>query len=288
MATALEQLGATNAFDVVYGSSAGAFNGAFFLARQAAYGTTIYYENLIDHKFISFAHLLRRRPVADLDIIFQQIIVKEKVLDWASVIHSPIPLKVVTSSIDQMRSVLLDGFKDREDLFAALKASSKMPLVAGGPLEIGGDRYFDASLFEPIPLRSPLDDGCTHLLVLLSRPMGVQPRRAGFIDRSVIAPRLDKLRAGLGRAYLERWTTHRATLSMLYGDNTSSAAPFVTSVATLPTRSEVSRIERDSRRLRAGARHGAEAVMALFDLRAAQVIDVLRAFTQSGHAIGGL
>ena len=43
MVTALEYLGLLRVFDAVYGSSAGAFNGAFFLAGQAAFGTTIYY-----------------------------------------------------------------------------------------------------------------------------------------------------------------------------------------------------------------------------------------------------
>src|SRR5437762_13550 len=46
MVTALEYLQLLNVFDSVYGSSAGAFNGAFFVANQAAYGTTIYYENI--------------------------------------------------------------------------------------------------------------------------------------------------------------------------------------------------------------------------------------------------
>jgi predicted acylesterase/phospholipase RssA len=41
MVAALEQLGLTHAFDAVYGSSAGAINGAYFLTGQANLGATI-------------------------------------------------------------------------------------------------------------------------------------------------------------------------------------------------------------------------------------------------------
>src|SRR5881409_3801152 len=42
----LEELGMTEAFDEVYGASAGAVNAAYFLARQAAYATTAYYQKI--------------------------------------------------------------------------------------------------------------------------------------------------------------------------------------------------------------------------------------------------
>jgi len=46
MVTGLEELGLTRAFDAVYGSSAGAICGAYFLASQAAIGASIYSENI--------------------------------------------------------------------------------------------------------------------------------------------------------------------------------------------------------------------------------------------------
>src|ERR671927_210836 len=49
---ALEDLGLTEAFDEVYGASAGAVNAAYFLAGQAAYATTIYYQKVNNTRFI--------------------------------------------------------------------------------------------------------------------------------------------------------------------------------------------------------------------------------------------
>ena len=61
MVSALEELGLVDTFDAVYGSSAGAINAAYFLAGQAAFGTTIYVEDINNRRFISLARMLTGR-----------------------------------------------------------------------------------------------------------------------------------------------------------------------------------------------------------------------------------
>src|SRR4051812_11204339 len=61
---ALEELGMTAAFDQVYGASAGAVNAAYFLAGQAAYATSIYYQKINNTRFI---RRMWHRQVVDLD-----------------------------------------------------------------------------------------------------------------------------------------------------------------------------------------------------------------------------
>src|SRR3982751_2138376 len=73
MVAALEQLGMTHAFDAVYGSSAGAINGAYFLAGQANLGATIYSEDINNRKFIDLARPLRGRPIVDLDFLIEHV-----------------------------------------------------------------------------------------------------------------------------------------------------------------------------------------------------------------------
>src|SRR5262249_44918899 len=43
---ALEDLSMTDVFDEIYAASAGAVNAAYFLAGQAAYATSIYYQKI--------------------------------------------------------------------------------------------------------------------------------------------------------------------------------------------------------------------------------------------------
>ena len=88
MVSALEELGLGQAFDAVYGSSAGAINAAYFLAGQARMGTTIYFENLNNHRFISLARPLTGRPIVDLNFLLNDIAIRTKPLDAARVLSS--------------------------------------------------------------------------------------------------------------------------------------------------------------------------------------------------------
>src|SRR5947208_11439555 len=67
---ALEELGMTEVFDEVYGGSAGAVNAAYFLAGQAAYATTLYYQKINNTRFLRrFWH----RKIVDIDDLFDSI-----------------------------------------------------------------------------------------------------------------------------------------------------------------------------------------------------------------------
>ena len=67
---------------------------------------------------------------------------------------------------------VLADFADVEELMGAVRASAFLPRFAGDPPVFRGERMADGSLLEPIPFRSALDEGATHVLVLRSRPAG--------------------------------------------------------------------------------------------------------------------
>src|SRR5215813_3570940 len=67
----LEELGMTQVFDEVYGASAGAVNAAYFLAGQAGYATTIYYQTINTTRFI---RRLWSRQIVNIDDLFETII----------------------------------------------------------------------------------------------------------------------------------------------------------------------------------------------------------------------
>ena len=90
MVTGLEMLGLRDVFDVVYGSSGGASNGAYFVAGQAAYGTTIYYDHINSQDFIDFWRPLRNRRVVDFRFVTDHVMVELVVLDWQAVISSAV------------------------------------------------------------------------------------------------------------------------------------------------------------------------------------------------------
>lgn len=170
---ALADLGLLHVFDATYGSSAGAINLSYFLSGQRD-GVQIYHEHIANEQFIDLRRLMSRRPeqppALNLDMLLSEVMEDYFPLHWDAVVDSAIPLKVVASSLDVLRPVLLDSFVDKHDLREALRASATVPEVAGGPVEHRGHRLVDAAVFEAVPFRSAIADGCTHVLVLCTRP----------------------------------------------------------------------------------------------------------------------
>ena len=257
MMTALEDLGMTSAFDGVYGSSAGAICGAYFLARQAALGARIFSEDINNRRFASRARGLTGGAIINLDFLVYHVMVRRKPLNAAAVVAASTPLAVIATDVASGETALLRHFADEDELRSALRAGATMPVVAGGPYPFRGRRYFDASLTEPIPLPSADAEGFTHIVVLLTRPRGV-PRDVSWFDRWIVAPSLKRVSPTLASRYLARTAPYAALQ-----DEIASGRSRATGAAVLGVRPAitVSRLERDRQRLLAGAASGRDAVM---------------------------
>jgi predicted patatin/cPLA2 family phospholipase len=203
MVWALEDLGYVDAFDAVYGSSAGAINAAYFLAGQAGLGTTIYYEDINNTSFIRLGRAVVRRPIVNLGYLLDDVAIRRKPLRVDRVLTSPSPLSVLATDIDRQSPHVFNAFATARSLFAALRAGATMPVVAGDPFVHDGGRYLDASLSEPIPVPAAEANGCTHALVLLTRSGAMQARPSAF-DRYFVAPRLRRISPALADRYLTR------------------------------------------------------------------------------------
>lgn len=84
----------------------------------------------------------------------------------------------------------VDG--SRCGIYACLEASMTVPGATGPPVPIlEGNHsipFFDAFCFEPLPYRSAVEEGATHVLVLCSRPEGFQPKTAQGVYERAVAP----------------------------------------------------------------------------------------------------
>jgi hypothetical protein len=82
----------------------------------------------------------------------------------------------------------------RQGLFACLEPSMTVPGATGPPVRLKthcSDEvlpYFDAFCFEPLPYRSAVEEGATHVLVLASRPEGFRPKTKPGVYEQAIAP----------------------------------------------------------------------------------------------------
>ena len=261
MLIALERLGLKSAFDAVYGSSAGAVNGAFFVSGQAEYGIPIYLEEINNARFIALGRSLIRRPVMSLSYLLDEVMVERRVLDWQAVIDSPVRLKIAATSVAALGVRILEGFRDRQHLFAALRASSSIPLIAGPPSEVDGELFLDALLYEPIPYPSAVADGCSHVLVLLSRPEGTLSGKTSLFERHVIARWIHDLEPRLRDAYLEQDAGYDRRVAELRRQTLAAQGPpYICALCSPKTAPPIRWLERDTSLLRQAADAARETV----------------------------
>jgi predicted patatin/cPLA2 family phospholipase len=173
MASAIEQLGFLDSIDEVYGTSAGALNGAFLLAGQASWSCTLYYDYLNKERFLDFNRLLKGQPPIDMEWLAKDAYARERRLNYDAILKNPIKFHCMATKIDKGNTVDLTNLANRDDIESALLATSRIPFLAGDPHEYKGEKYIDGGLTDPIPIDAAITNGATHVLILQTRPDGV-------------------------------------------------------------------------------------------------------------------
>ncbi len=273
MVVALEQLGLLAVFDDVYGSSAGAMNGAFFVAGQAAFGTSIYYENINNASFVSLRRLIGSRPILNLDFLVWNVMCGAKRLDVERVLSSRVPLHAIATDVSTGEGERFAHWDSRDDFLRCLRAGASMPGFSGPPYPYRGRHYWDALLSEPIPARTAEDDGCSHLVVLRTRPAGSSGPRLTPLDRLYVLPTLRQVSSRLAERYVERPVEYGRLLAALDRGQGPAGRAHVLTLA--PSGPVVGKLERRREPLVASAHAGMRAV---FDGLGYPVPDALALF----------
>lgn len=365
MCAAIKYCGLEDCFDAVYGCSAGAIVGAYFVSRQLPlYGAQIYYdvlcgpmrtvssisapaesilrsatslEDLSDRhpsvtnrhisrsssaptlskvastlsesaahgSFIDFRALMHHpyfrrlfgarpttfyseesRPVLHLDHLLNSVVREQRPLDWSALWrnHQRQPLRPVAASLTTLSSHVLQ-FTALDELLDCLRASARVPGIAGDPVQIGGDDYCDGLLFESIPFRSAIADGCTHVLVLRTKPdasLTKLPLRAGVYEKHIAFPYF-KLHSRCSAAvadYIFRGghlELYRDDVAKLIFENNfpSQSGPSVCSVVPFSTKPEVRQLESRPSTIFDGVRNGFAAAYEVLSPFATSSVDLL-------------
>jgi len=128
-------------------------------------------------------------------------------------------------------------------------------------VSIDGDSLVDALLSEPVPFKSALGEGCTHVLCLLTRPRNDRPDKPTAYDRWIQAPRLKRRHPDLVDLYLSRPAEYAAEIGAVWrSTDDPTGAPFVCAVAPPPATSTLDRLEKRRERLFVAANVGIRAM----------------------------
>ena len=267
MAHAVHELGLRNAFDAVYGSSAGAISGAWLLSsepdRLRGWTEPDYAKTLIRR-----SRLLRGRPVVDVETLIEVVYRLEWPMDFGSVLGSPVEFHpLATDAGSGAATDLYPLIHDAAELRLALRASACMPLLAGPPIGLDGRRFYDAGVSESIPYRTALAQGATHVLVLRSRrpapDFPVQAARPSRSSRLLARTTLRRESRALRAAFLARPARLAEDDKRLAAYQASTGTrPAVYSVVPAEDSPYVSRLASDGRVLAAAFEAGRTAVRA--------------------------
>ena len=287
MTAAIEQLGLRDAFDEVHGASAGAFNAAFLLAGQAGYLATLYQHGFGDPRFVSVARALRGGPAFDMDHVINHVWTLQRPLRFDAIMSCGIALHCTATDADRASIVDLAELRDEQEIRCALRASSRLPWLAGAPVSFRGMRLLDATLAEAIPVHAAFSTA-TDLLVLQTRPLGVRhtplsPVIARLTDRYLRAtnPALVELR----RARSARYDSLTADLAARSAD--PSQDPVVCVIRPPVGSAVVGQLENRASALGLAACDGLRAAWMALDGEDPEVISTLQAYPLGSAAALG-
>lgn len=175
MLCSLGALRFNTAFDGAYGVSAGIGNIMYFLCDQAPLGASIYYQDLLDSKFLSF---LRWPPVDISYLAYEVAGRKKRLLEDRLFACRTVLRAVVTERLSGRGRFLTVG----TEIFPldALNIGQSFIIWGNGSICHAGGWYSDGFISEPIPFRQVLADGYRNILILLNMPLSWHPPRTAF------------------------------------------------------------------------------------------------------------
>lgn len=215
MLEAIKEMGYSNCFDSIYGTSAGAINAAYFLTGKPEVGTSIYLDCIANKNFIS---LFRMPNIMDLDYLFNFVKSdKNYKLETDKIWQRKEDFVVTTTRLDNGMSENWNKQRLRspERLISALKASSSTPLFTSNFEVIDGLKLNDGMINNGIPLEPAIEDGATHILCLLTRDSEYRKKESMILEliEKLI---LKKFTTEYQKSYFSRMHSYNNAMDTIY------------------------------------------------------------------------
>ena len=257
---ALNKLGFGNCFDGLYGTSAGAIGGAYFLSGKPEVGTAIFYDNLVGNNFIN---LLRFKNILDINYLFDNYVDRARPIDKVKILHHQTDFFISTTNVNSGKNCWFDNRNmNTELLIKALRASASTPLYSSHKEIINNELYNDGMIDSGVPIRKAIEEGCTHVVALLTRAHGYRKKSTPVIKsiESIILS-LRNYSQQYKEAFFSRVKTYNDDLDSLYSlekDRTLIIAPEKTDFV-------ISNSETNEEKLRISALESIQRVYRTFD-----------------------
>ena len=196
-------------FDLVAGTSAGALLAAAYLADQRGRSLRVLRHPDCRAAFGRISDFLRGGDLVDLELLHEAADRLEP-LDGTAVLAHPARFLLTVTDVETGTGHLIEPTE--EDLVAALKATSALPIAVRSPVEVAGLKCLDGGIAIPIPVQQVIDMGATELVV-------VRTRRAGYRNNGrsgrLAAPWFERKQPSLAGSLRSRGEVYNAMLDVL-------------------------------------------------------------------------
>lgn len=246
--TALERFGLTSAFDIALGVSTGAPTAAYFVAGQAALGTTLYSEECTRPEFIRARRIFSGGWPVDtgyLARVFRGECSNKK-LDQRAILASRTALYAGVTCAETGEGIFVDAKRTSPDVVEALKPSMSFPGLSPGPTHIGSRRCVDGVGGLPFPAPRVMSEfNPTDLLVFAN--CSEQRRSRKNLVELLLSPLLFRK---CGKATKEAFARRNAEA---LDDLIKTRQQKQCRVAVVWTDDEIGKFERNAKKLRSAA-----------------------------------
>jgi len=151
-------------YDLVYAASSGACSAAYFVADSWEPALAIWRE--LACNVVRKSNFLRRKPIIDLAYLVDNVMRQRIPLSVEMLRKSPTRFFIVLTDCHTGEPVYFQACDER--VFAALRATSSMPLATRGFDYVDGQPFADGGIADPIPIQRAIQDGAADITVVLT------------------------------------------------------------------------------------------------------------------------
>ena len=157
-------------FPYVIGVSAGITNGVSYVSKQSGRNLNVLKKFRHDKRYMSFSNLFKCQSLFGLDFIYEEIPEIHFPFDWDTYQAYQGRVLIGATNASTGKAEYFDGLKLGRQCHE-LRATCAIPLVFPA-IEIGGQKYYDGGLADPVPIRKAIEDGNEKHLIILTRCKG--------------------------------------------------------------------------------------------------------------------
>jgi predicted patatin/cPLA2 family phospholipase len=200
-------------FPYLIGVSAGANNGANFVAEQRDRNKKVFVEMVKDERYAGIKNLIKEGNYFGMDFLFKKLPDEIVPFDYETFSNSETVFKAVVTNCNTAEPEYFKASDFDPRFFGQriLRASSSIPLIAK-PVKIFDNYYYDGGIADPIPLKKAIKDGYEKNVIILTKHKGfrLKPKRSSIFLKILIRdyPQLvEKLR--------ERYKSYNETMDLI-------------------------------------------------------------------------